>query len=390
MDSFYKRTDDIEQKIHSVKLPYLAWKVLFLIDEKQSVANLKELLSEEETVLQEALDILLTEGLIRKFEEQEEIPTEEIEEAEEAPGKEEFTETKAEAPQEEEISVEAEETQEPVSEIIEEEIIEETIIEKEIIEPQEESSEPAEEEIQEEDQEEEVVEPDFFAEEEPDMVIGKSKEESEEDLPKEEAVKEETETESVFDMSGELEDSSVFEDAQVEEEEGTQEPEIEISEEESEEESIKLDIEFGEEPESVEEKPVQAEAETVTPQQTMPGSEGIILVIDDSIVIRKMVELALENEDYQIETAVTGKDGLKLLDQLQPDLVILDLMLPDINGIDLLKTIKASKGIPVIMLSGKDSPQMIEKARAEGADAFLPKPFRDEELVQTIKNLIKK
>ena len=55
---------------------------------------------------------------------------------------------------------------------------------------------------------------------------------------------------------------------------------------------------------------------------------------------------------------------------------------------EIVKTIKASKGIPVIMLSGKDSPQMIETAKNEGAEEFLPKPFKDDDLVDKIKKLI--
>ena len=113
------------------------------------------------------------------------------------------------------------------------------------------------------------------------------------------------------------------------------------------------------------------------------------MVVDDSIVIRKMVEIALEEDDYKIITAISGKEGMQLLDQENPNLVILDMMLPDMNGIDLLKAIKASKGIPVIMLSGKDSPQLIETAKGVGADDFLPKPFRDEELIDKVKTLLK-
>jgi len=111
------------------------------------------------------------------------------------------------------------------------------------------------------------------------------------------------------------------------------------------------------------------------------------MVIDDSIVIRKMVEIALEDGDYNIVTSNSGKDGLKLLDEENPDLVIVDMTLPDMNGIDLLKTVKASKGIPVIMLSGKDAPQLIESAKNEGADDFLPKPFRDDEFLQYYRHL---
>ena len=404
METYYKRTDDIDQKIHSVKLPYIAWKVLFLIDDKQSVANLKELLGEEEATLQEALKLLTAEGLItetgEKAEEAEEPQIAEKEESPEKPEAEEQT-SMEEKPPAESIEAEAEEEaeEEPFTEIIEEEFVEETIIKKEVIEP-EVPVEEAETEPEAEETEKEVSEPDFFAEEEPDIVIGKAKEEApeekepEQEKPAEEekkaedvtsAEEEKPQEESLFDLQGELEDSSVFEGIETEEETAEQPPEIEIPEEEKEEETIKLDLDFDQE---IAQEPVAEE--TIPTETPLHEGEGIILVIDDSIVIRKMVELALENENFQIETAVTGKDGLKLLDQLQPDLVLLDLMLPDINGIDLLKTIKASKGIPVVMLSGKDSPQMIEKARAEGADAFLPKPFRDEELVQTIKNLIKK
>ena len=93
-------------------------------------------------------------------------------------------------------------------------------------------------------------------------------------------------------------------------------------------------------------------------------------------------------EDFKIINTNSGKEALKLLDDENPAIVILDMMLPDMNGIDLLKTIKASKGIPVIMLSGKDAPQLVESAKEAGADDFLPKPFRDEELVSKVKALV--
>ncbi len=135
------------------------------------------------------------------------------------------------------------------------------------------------------------------------------------------------------------------------------------------------------------------EQEQAAPPEPAPAPEEAqkartILVVDDSIVIRKMVEIALEEENYNLVSAVSGKEGLDKLDSAKPDLVILDLMLPDISGIDILKTVKAAHNLPVIMLSGKDSPQMVEKAKSAGADAFLPKPFKDEELREQIKNLL--
>lgn len=120
-----------------------------------------------------------------------------------------------------------------------------------------------------------------------------------------------------------------------------------------------------------------------------PGGPGTILVVDDSVVIRKMVEIALENESYKIVAVATGKEALTYLDENTPDLIILDIMLSDVNGLDVLKAIKASKQIPVVMLSAKDTPRETTKAKQLGADDFIPKPFKDEELVGKIKELIK-
>ena len=131
---------------------------------------------------------------------------------------------------------------------------------------------------------------------------------------------------------------------------------------------------------------------TVTPPKPEVDKAGapVILVVDDSVVIRKMVEIALENENYQIISVPTGKDALNFLDDQTPDLIILDIMLSDVNGLDVLKAIKASKDIPVIMLSAKDTPRETTRAKELGADDFIPKPFKDEELVAKIKEHIRR
>ena len=139
---------------------------------------------------------------------------------------------------------------------------------------------------------------------------------------------------------------------------------------------------------------IAAEAEEVLEVEKiemppMPGAaQKTILVVDDSIVIRKMVEIALENENYSVISVATGKDAFSFLDSKDPDLVILDIMLPDVNGLDILKVIKTKKSIPVVMLSAKDTPKETAKAKELGADDFIPKPFRDEELVNKIHELI--
>ena len=120
----------------------------------------------------------------------------------------------------------------------------------------------------------------------------------------------------------------------------------------------------------------------------VPEGQKTILVVDDSIVIRKMVEIALENESYNVISVATGKEAFSFLDSKNPDLVILDIMLPDVNGLDILKAIKAKTEIPVVMLSAKDTPKETGQAKELGADDFIPKPFRDEELVGKIHELI--
>ncbi|RMG63194.1 MAG: response regulator [Calditrichaeota bacterium] len=132
----------------------------------------------------------------------------------------------------------------------------------------------------------------------------------------------------------------------------------------------------------------EAIAETAPPKQAEPGAQKTILVVDDSVVIRKMVEIALENENYNIVSVATGKEALQYLDEHTPDLIILDIMLTDVNGLDILKAVKASKNIPVVMLSAKDTPRETTMAKELGADDFIPKPFKDEELVSKVRELI--
>lgn len=394
MGTKYKRVQDVEEKIHSAKLPYNAWKVFFLIDGEVGVEKIAEFLEEENSVVEKSLQKLTTEGLVEVTGGEEEVVPEAvelpdqvdepaIEESEEVeiPEQVEEPESKVEA----EVELELEPEPEPESEV---EAETEEALDLSI---DEELTETVDEPVSEEE----------LAEDEPDLTddlisVVEDEEEVVEEI-------ESTEDDTLADVSLDnldLEDTVEMEsapemDVEVEsDEDETLEIDLPEDVEEKVEEDLEgtdLDIDFSsEEPtqEVVEEAPQPEVVEPKEPTAEEAADMKTILVVDDSIVIRKMVEIALEDENYKIETAVSGKDGLTILDDKNPNLMILDLMLPDINGIDLLKTVKASKGIPVIMLSGKDSPQMVEKARSEGADAFLPKPFKDDELVAKIHELL--
>jgi two-component system alkaline phosphatase synthesis response regulator PhoP/two-component system response regulator VicR len=115
-----------------------------------------------------------------------------------------------------------------------------------------------------------------------------------------------------------------------------------------------------------------------------------ILVIDDEAAIRDLIELILKRENYQVKTAENGALGLKELGAFQPDLVILDLMLPDYSGYDLCREIVKTSTIPVIMLSAKN--EIIDKVLGLelGAEDYMTKPFDNRELLARIKVVLRR
>lgn len=114
-----------------------------------------------------------------------------------------------------------------------------------------------------------------------------------------------------------------------------------------------------------------------------------VLVVEDEANIRKLLVLNLELEGYEIETAVDGRSALDKIKNAYFDLVLLDLMLPEIDGIRVLQNIRLSHPtLPVIIVSAKDtSHDRIEGLRT-GADDYLVKPFNMEELVLRIDNIL--
>jgi sigma-B regulation protein RsbU (phosphoserine phosphatase) len=119
---------------------------------------------------------------------------------------------------------------------------------------------------------------------------------------------------------------------------------------------------------------------------------GKILVIDDDLMIRKLMEKILVKEGHEVYLAETGRSGFEMIKSKLPDLIILDLMLPDENGLDLLKTVKSipeTKMIPVIVLTG--SSQVDDKliALKSGAVDYISKPFLSEEVKLRVQTQLK-
>ena len=115
-----------------------------------------------------------------------------------------------------------------------------------------------------------------------------------------------------------------------------------------------------------------------------------ILVVDDEVKIREAISVLLEEKGYAVRTAENGRAGIKELDGYDPDLVITDISMPDMEGIEFLKTIrKHRKALPVIVMSGNAvGQQFLRAASLFGATATLKKPFSNRELMSSIENLV--
>ena len=119
-----------------------------------------------------------------------------------------------------------------------------------------------------------------------------------------------------------------------------------------------------------------------------------ILVVDDEKPISDIISFNLENEGYAIEKAYDGEQALEVFEKSQPDLVILDRMLPKMDGLEVCREIRKQSAVPVIMLNAKDSEIDKVLGLELGADDYVTKPFSNRELIARVKanlrrNLVK-
>ncbi len=114
-----------------------------------------------------------------------------------------------------------------------------------------------------------------------------------------------------------------------------------------------------------------------------------VLVIDDEAQIRKLLELTLKSQEMTVILAEDGTTGLALAANHRPDVILLDLGLPDINGHEVLKSLRLWYENAIIILSVQDGEDDIVKALDEGASDYLTKPFRNSELLARIRSAMK-
>lgn len=115
-----------------------------------------------------------------------------------------------------------------------------------------------------------------------------------------------------------------------------------------------------------------------------------ILIVEDEVKIARFVTLELEHEGYEVKAAHDGRTGLGLCESWQPDLMILDLMLPELSGIEVCRRLRQTSDVPIIMLTAKDDVSDKVMGLDMGADDYMTKPFAIEELLARIRVNLKK
>ena len=119
-----------------------------------------------------------------------------------------------------------------------------------------------------------------------------------------------------------------------------------------------------------------------------PGANGsvkprIVLVVDDDDMIRRLVRTVLEADDYDVVEARNGDIALELANEAHPAVILLDIMMPGIDGVEVCRRLDHS-AVKVVILTARDDPLLEDACREAGADAFLTKPFSSVELLDLV------
>lgn len=110
-----------------------------------------------------------------------------------------------------------------------------------------------------------------------------------------------------------------------------------------------------------------------------------VLVVDDDAALAEMIGIVLHSEGFATDTVVDGAAAVEAFRSTQPDLVLLDLMLPGMDGIEICRRIREESGVPIVMLTAKSDTADVVQGLEAGADDYIPKPFKPKELVARVR-----
>lgn len=120
-----------------------------------------------------------------------------------------------------------------------------------------------------------------------------------------------------------------------------------------------------------------------------PAKPRLVLVVDDDEMIRRLVRAVLEADEFEVAEARDGQTALELASQTEPSVVVLDVMMPGLDGVEVCRRLDHDK-VKVVVLTARDDARLEAEARLAGADAFMTKPFAAVELLDLVGELMPK
>jgi CheY-like chemotaxis protein len=118
-----------------------------------------------------------------------------------------------------------------------------------------------------------------------------------------------------------------------------------------------------------------------------PKGGRVVLVVDDDEMIRRLVRTVLEADDFEVVEAEGGEQALEMIASKKPSVVVLDIMMPGVDGVEVCRRLDHDN-VKVVILTARDDPELEDRCRAVGADAFLTKPFSSIQLLDLVEELM--
>ena len=118
--------------------------------------------------------------------------------------------------------------------------------------------------------------------------------------------------------------------------------------------------------------------------------EPLVLAVDDEAGILRLMKLELTGQGFRVITASNGEDALKLVEEQRPDVVLLDVIMPEMTGLEVMRRIREQMNIPIIIVTAKDSDQDKVRGLEMGADDYIVKPFSPEEMGARIRAVLRR
>jgi DNA-binding response OmpR family regulator len=118
--------------------------------------------------------------------------------------------------------------------------------------------------------------------------------------------------------------------------------------------------------------------------------EPLVLAVDDEAGILRLMKLELTGQGFRVITASNGEDALKLVEKQRPDAVLLDVIMPEMTGLEVMRRIREQMNVPIIMVTAKDSDQDKVRGPEMGADDYIVKPFSPEEMGARIRAVLRR